>query len=81
VRLENGMVELALQVLVPGKTIEAIRIDNLGGVSSCWRTSTASPINTDNANISGFNASAGVFMALGQGAILFDRTTLVSYFY
>ena len=38
VRLENGVVELALQVLAPGKSIEAIRIDNLGGVSSRWRS-------------------------------------------
>lgn len=38
VRLENNTVELALQVLAPGKTVEAVRIDNLGGVSSLWRS-------------------------------------------
>jgi putative hemolysin len=38
VRLENDVVELALEVLAPGKTIEAVRIDNVGGVSSLWRS-------------------------------------------
>jgi len=38
VRLEKDAVELALQVLAPGKTLQAIRIDNLGGVSSRWRS-------------------------------------------
>jgi hypothetical protein len=38
VRLENGMVELALQVLAPGKAIEAVRIDNVDGLSSLWRS-------------------------------------------
>jgi hypothetical protein len=38
VRLENGVAELALQVLAPGKTIVAVRIDNLGGLSSHWRS-------------------------------------------
>ena len=37
-RLENGQVELALQVLAPGKTIEAVRIDNMGGIASLWRS-------------------------------------------
>jgi hypothetical protein len=38
IRLENGTVELALQVLAPGTNIEAVRIDNLGGVKSLWRS-------------------------------------------
>ena len=38
VRLENGTVELALQILAPGKIIEAVRIDNVGGISSLWRS-------------------------------------------
>jgi len=38
VRLENDTVQLALQVLAPGKALEAIRIDNVGGVSSLWRS-------------------------------------------
>ena len=36
--LTNDQVELAVAVLAPGKTIEAVRIDNLGGVSSLWRS-------------------------------------------
>jgi len=38
VHLENDTVELALQVLAPGKTLETIRIDNLGGAPSLWRS-------------------------------------------
>ncbi len=38
VSVAGGAVELALQVLAPGKTIEAVRIDNVGGVSSLWRS-------------------------------------------
>jgi formylglycine-generating enzyme required for sulfatase activity len=38
VHLENGEVELALQVLAPGKTLEAVRIDNVGGRPSLWRS-------------------------------------------
>ena len=38
VSFESGTVQLALQVLAPGKTIEAVRIDNMGGISSFWRS-------------------------------------------
>jgi len=34
----NDTVQLTLQVLAPGKMIEAVRIDNLGGTPSLWRS-------------------------------------------
>ena len=34
----DGTMALALQVLAPGKSIEAVRIDNVGGMSSLWRS-------------------------------------------
>ena len=35
---ENGTVQLALQLLAPGKIVQAIRLDNIDGPSALWRS-------------------------------------------
>jgi uncharacterized caspase-like protein len=38
VRVDGESVLLALQLLAPGKEVAAVRVDNVGGVSSLWRS-------------------------------------------
>ncbi len=38
VRVESGMVDISIQVLAPRKIIKAVRVDNLDGASSLWRS-------------------------------------------
>jgi hypothetical protein len=77
VRLENGTVELALQVLAPGKTIEAVRIDNLGGVSSLWRSDGKDDADFLSVSRSGNKQSSGaeaMNLALGDAEALLSLT-------
>ena len=73
VRLENGLVELALQVLAPGKTIEAVRIDNIGGVSCLWRSDgqdQAAPLSVSRAGQSLSDGTQGLSFNAGDAEVL-----------
>ena len=73
VRLENGTVELALQILAPGKTIEAVRIDNLGGISSLWRSDGKDKAAPLSVSIGGKHLSSGaqtMNFAVGDAEVL-----------
>jgi serine/threonine protein kinase len=59
VRLESGRVELALRVLAPGRTIEAVRIDNLGGKSSLWRSDSKDGAQPISVSLGGVPHSSG----------------------
>lgn len=75
VRLEKGMVEMAIQVLAPGKILEAVRIDNLGGVSSRWRSDSkdgAAPLSVSRGGVSLSSGAQAMSLALG------DTETLLS---
>jgi len=72
-RLENGLVELALQVLAPGKTIEAVRLDNLGGVSSLWRSDgkdKAAPLSVSHNGQTLSSGAQTMNLAAGEAEIL-----------
>jgi hypothetical protein len=73
VRLENGQVELALQVLAPGKTIEAVRIDNIGGVSCLWRSDgkdQAAPLSVSRAGQNLSDGTQGLGFNAGDAEVL-----------
>jgi hypothetical protein len=73
VRLENDTVELALQILAPGKTLEAIRIDNLGGVSSRWRSDgkeEGAPLSVSQDGNSLSSGSQAMNLTLGDAEVL-----------
>ncbi len=73
VRIESGTVELALQVLAPGKTVTAVRIDNLGGVSSLWRSDAeggAAPISVSQDGVSHNSGTTPMVFALGNAEVL-----------
>lgn len=78
VRLESGTVELALQVLASGKTIKAVRIDNLGGVSSLWRSDaedeSATPISVKQGGTSLSSGMESMAFAPGDEEILLSLT-------
>lgn len=77
VRLESGTVELALQVLAPGKTIEAVRIDNLGGVSSLWRSEakdSTSPIFVSQGGITLSSGTDSMNFTPGDAEVLLSLT-------
>ena len=77
VRLENDTVELALQILAPGKSLEAIRIDNMGGASSRWRSDgkeESAPLSVSRDGNSLSSGSQAMNLALG------DAETLLSLF-
>ena len=38
---QDGKISLAVQVLAPGASLEAFRIDNIGGQSSLWRSDSS----------------------------------------
>jgi hypothetical protein len=75
VRLENDTVELALQVLAPGRSIEAIRIDNLGGAASLWRSDGkdgGAPLSVSRGSNSLSSGAQAMSLALGDAETLFS---------
>ncbi len=73
VSLDKGVAELALQVLAPGKTIEAVRIDNVGGVSSLWRSDGrdgSAPLSVSGKGQKLADGTKPMGMAAGEGELL-----------
>jgi len=75
VSLEGQTARLAVQVLAPGKTLTAVRIDNVGGLASAWRSDgkeSAAPLQVL-ANGKELNTGAAVMSAaMGKEEQRFD---------
>jgi len=62
----DGKIRLSLQVLAPGAVIEALRLDNIGGQTSLWRSD-------------GGAGEAGRLTVTRQGGIVADGSEKINY--